>query len=146
MGSKSPKGELTARKLVEKRKRFRWSDVYYKRRMLRLDVKSDPLQGAPMARGIVLEKVGVESKQPNSAIRKCARTQLIKNGRVITAFLPGDGALNVIDEHDEVIVEGIGGSRGGAMGDIPGVRWKVIMVNGVSLKELVLGKKEKPMR
>jgi len=114
--------------------------------MLRLDIKADPLQGAPMARGIVLEKVGVESKQPNSAIRKCVRVQLIKNGRVITAFLPGDGALNVVDEHDEVIVEGIGGSRGRSMGDIPGVRWKVIMVNGVSLKELVLGKKQKPMR
>jgi len=104
------------------------------------------LQGAPMGRGIVLEKVGVESKQPNSAIRKCVRTQLIKNGKVITAFLPGDGALNVVDEHDEVIVEGIGGSRGGSMGDIPGVRWKVNMINGVSLKQLVLGKKEKPMR
>jgi len=146
MGSKAPKGELAARKLLEKRKKFRWSDIYYKRRTLRLDVKSDPLHGAPMARGIVLEKVGVESKQPNSAIRKCVRTQLIKNGRVITAFLPGDGALNMVDEHDEVIVEGIGGSRGRSMGDIPGVRWKVIMINGVSLKELVLGKKEKPMR
>jgi small subunit ribosomal protein S12 len=146
MGSKAPKGELAARKLLEKRRKFRWSDDYYKRRMLRLDVKSDPLQGAPMGRGIVLEKVGVESKQPNSAIRKCVRTQLIKNGKVITAFLPGDGALNVVDEHDEVIVEGIGGSRGGSMGDIPGVRWKVNMINGVSLKQLVLGKKEKPMR
>ena len=146
MGSKAPKGEFAARKLVEKRKKFRWSDIYYKRRMLRLDIKSDPLQGAPMARGIVLEKVGVESKQPNSAIRKCVRTQLIKNGKVITAFLPGDGAMNVVDEHDEVIVAGIGGSRGGSMGDIPGVRWKVTTVNGVSLKELVLGKKEKPMR
>ena len=146
MGSKAPKGELAARKLLEKRKKFRWSDVYYKRRMLKLDVKSDPLQGAPMARGIVLEKVGVESKQPNSAIRKCVRTQLIKNGRLITAFLPGDGALNTVDEHDEVIVQGIGGSRGRSMGDIPGVRWKVTTINGVSLKELVLGKKEKPMR
>jgi small subunit ribosomal protein S12 len=146
MGSKSPKGEFAARQLREKRKKLRWSDIYYKRRMLRLDVKSDPLKGAPMARGIVLEKVGVESKQPNSAIRKCVRTQLIKNGRLITAFLPGDGALNVVDEHDEVIVEGIGGSRGRSMGDIPGVRWKVIMINGVSLKELVLGKKEKPLR
>lgn len=146
MGSKSPKGEFAARKLEEKRKRFGWSDIYYKRRTLRLDVKSDPLMGAPMARGIVLEKVGVESKQPNSAIRKCVRTQLIKNGRLITAFLPGDGALNVVDEHDEVIVEGIGGSRGRSMGDIPGVRWRVTVVNGVSLKELVLGRKEKPMR
>ncbi len=139
-------GEFAARKLIERRKQFRWSDMYYKRRMLRLDVKADPLQGAPMGRGIVLEKVGVESKQPNSAIRKCVRTQLIKNGRAITVFLPGDGALNVVDEHDEVIVEGIGGSRGGAMGDIPGVRWRVVTVNGVSLKQLVLGKKEKPMR
>jgi len=139
-------GEFAARKLIERRKQFRWSDMYYKRRMLRLDVKADPLQGAPMGRGIVLEKVGVESKQPNSAIRKCVRTQLIKNGRVITSFLPGDGALNVVDEHDEVIVEGIGGSRGGSMGDIPGVRWRVVTVNGVSLKQLVLGKKEKPMR
>jgi small subunit ribosomal protein S12 len=145
MGSKTT-GEFAARRLRERRKQFRWSDMYYKRRMLRLDVKSDPLTGAPMGRGIVLEKVGVESKQPNSAIRKCVRTQLIKNGRVITAFLPGDGALNVVDEHDEVVVEGIGGSRGGAMGDIPGVRWKVVTINGVSLKQLVLGKKEKPMR
>ncbi len=146
MGSKSPKGEFAARQLIKKRRRLRWSDRYYKRRMLRLDVKADPLQGAPMARGIVLEKVGIESKQPNSAIRKCVRTQLIKNGRSITAFLPGDGALNVVDEHDEVVVEGIGGSRGGAMGDIPGVRWKVVTVNGVSLNELVYGRKEKPMR
>ena len=87
MGTKSPKGEFAARKLLAKRKRFRWSDIYFKRRMLRLDVRTDPLHGAPMGRGIVLEKVGVESKQPNSAIRKCVRTQLIKNGRLITAFL-----------------------------------------------------------
>jgi len=146
MGSKSPRGEFAARQLVKKRKKLRWSSMYYKRRMLMLDVKADPLEGAPMAKGIVLEKVGVESKQPNSAIRKCVRTQLIKNGRVITAFLPGDGALNLIDEHDEVVVEGIGGSRGRAMGDIPGVRWKVITANGVSLNELVYGRKQKPAR
>jgi small subunit ribosomal protein S12 len=146
MSKKSPMGEFAARNLLEKRKQRRWKDRYFKRRMLRLDIKADPLQGAPMARGIVLEKVGVESKQPNSAIRKCVRTQLIKNGKLITAFLPGDGALNLVDEHDEVTVEGIGGSRGGAMGDIPGVRWKVLMVNGVSLNELVYGRKEKPMR
>ncbi len=146
MSKKSPRGEFAARKLRMKRKKFRWSDRYYKRRMLRLDVKSDPLEGAPMAKGIVLEKVGRESKQPNSAIRKCVRVQLIKNGKVVTAFLPGDGALNVVDEHDEVIISGIGGSRGRSMGDIPGVRWKVETVNGISLKDLVLGKKEKPLR
>jgi len=146
MGSKSPKGEFAARQLTKRRGKLRWSSRYYNRRILRLDVKADPLQGAPMAKGIVLEKVGVESKQPNSAIRKCVRTQLIKNGRSITAFLPGDGALNVVDEHDEVLVEGIGGSRGRSMGDIPGVRWKVVTVNGVSLNELVYGRKQKPAR
>ncbi len=146
MGKKSPLGEFAARKLRKKRQKFRWSDVYYKRRMLGLNKKADPLEGAPQARGIVLEKVAVEAKQPNSAVRTCVRVQLIKNGKQITAFLPGDGALNFVDEHDEVIVEGIGGSQGRAMGDIPGVRWQVSMVNGVSLKMLVLGKKEKPKR
>ena len=99
-----------------------------------------------MGRGIVLEKVGIESKQPNSAIRKCVRVQIVKNGKQITAFLPGDGALNYVDEHDEVFLQGIGGSMKRAMGDIPGVRWTVFKVNGVSLNELVYGRKEKPRR
>jgi len=99
-----------------------------------------------MGRGIVLEKVGVESRQPNSAIRKCVRVQLIKNGKVVTAFLPGDGALNFVDEHDEALITGIGGPRGKAYGDLPGVRYQVIGVNGVSLQALILGKKEKPVR
>ena len=80
MGKKSPSGQFAAKMLKKKRLKFRWKDRYYKRRMLRLDVKADPLEGAPQARGIVLEKVGVESKQPNSAIRKCVRIQLLKNG------------------------------------------------------------------
>lgn len=146
MGSKSPKGEFAARNLKNKRKKFRWSNIHYKRRMLRLDVKADPLEGAPMARGIVLEKVGVESRQPHSAVRKCVRTQLIKNGKVVTAFLPRDGAMNMVDEHDEVIIEGIGGRLGGSYGDLPGVSWRVVKVNDVSLEELVYGRKEKPMR
>jgi small subunit ribosomal protein S12 len=125
---------------------MRWKDIDYKRRALNLSVKSDPLEGAPMGRGIVLEKVPVEAKQPNSAIRKCVRVQLIKNGRQLTAFCPGDGAINFIDEHDEVVIESIGGRKGGSMGDIPGVKYKVTKVNRVSLNEMVQGKKEKPIR
>ena len=90
--------------------------------------------------------MGIEAKQPNSAIRKCVKMQLIKNGRQITAFAPGVGAINYIDEHDEVLVEGIGGRMGRSYGDIPGVRYKVIQVNTVSLEELVRGRKEKPVR
>jgi small subunit ribosomal protein S12 len=143
---KSPLGLFAGRVLKSKKSRAQWADKYYKRRMLMLDKKANPLEGAPQARGIVLEKVGIESKQPNSAVRKCVRVQLIKNGKSVTAFLPKDGALNYVDEHDEVVIGGIGGAMGGAMGDIPGVRWQVFKVNGVSLNELVRGRKEKPRR
>jgi small subunit ribosomal protein S12 len=140
------RGLYTARKLRNDRQKFRWSDSSYKKRILKLKEKSDPLEGASQGRGIVLEKVGIEAKQPNSAIRKCVKVQLIKNGRQITAFAVGDGAINFIDEHDEVVVEGIGGRMGRSYGDIPGVRYKVIQVNSVSLNELVRGRKEKPVR
>ncbi|MFW6122311.1 MAG: 30S ribosomal protein S12 [Petrotogales bacterium] len=140
------KGINAARKLKKSRKKQQWSDRHYKRRVLHLQEKSDPLGGVAQAKGIVIEKVGIEAKQPNSAIRKCVKIQLIKNGRQITAFTPGDNAIGFIDEHDEVVVEGIGGRMGRSYGDIPGVRFKVIKVNDVSLKELVKGKIEKPMR
>ncbi|MBY9019799.1 MAG: 30S ribosomal protein S12 [Candidatus Lokiarchaeota archaeon] len=141
-----PKGLYSARKLRNNRKKLRWSKTKYKRKKLKLKQKVDPMEGSPQALGIVLQKVGRESKQPNSAIRKCVRVQLKKNGKTITAFLPGDGALNFIEEHDRVLVEGIGGAKGRAVGDLPGVRWRVVMVNGVSLHALISGKKEKPLR
>ena len=144
--TKSPMGLFAGRVLKSKRKQQRWAVSTYKRRKLGIDKKADPLGGAPQARGIVLEKVGIAAKQPNSAVRKCVRVQLIKNGKSITAFLPRDGAMNFIDEHDEVHVEGMGATQGGAMGDLPGVRFKVFKVNGTSLHELVVGKKEKARR
>ena len=118
----------------------------YVLRLGRRKHKKDLLERAPMGRGMVLQKVGVESKQPDSAIRKCVRVQLIKNGRLAIAFLPGDGALNYVDEHDEVKIEGIGGPRSRSMGDIPGVRYKVSEVNGVPFDLLVTGKVRKPLR
>jgi len=102
--------------------------------------------------------VGVEAKQPNSAIRKCVRVQLIKNGKKVTAFVPvcfsrswnensiltvldqNDGCLNFVDENDEVLISGFG-RRGKAKGDIPGVRFKVVKVSGVGL--LALWKEKK---
>ena len=69
--------------------------------------------------------------------------QLIKNGKKIAAFVPGDGNLNFIEENDEVLISGFGRS-GHSVGDIPGVRFKVVKVAGVSLDALYKGKKEKP--
>ncbi|MEM4641100.1 MAG: 30S ribosomal protein S12 [Candidatus Pacearchaeota archaeon] len=136
-------GLLSARKLKKRRKKFRWHDWKYKRRVLKLKEKTDPLEGASQARGIVLAKVQLEAKQPNSAMRKCVRVQLLKNNKKITAFVPGNLASRFIDEHDEVLVESIGGKMGRAKGDIPCVRYQVIAVNGQPLSMLVKGKIEK---
>jgi ribosomal protein S12 len=88
---------------------------------------------------------GIEAKQPNSAIRKACRVQLIKNGKKVTAFVPNDGSLNFIDENDEVLVAGFGRS-GKTKGDIPGCRFKVVKVAGVGLYALFREKKDKPRR
>ena len=69
--------------------------------------------------------------------------QLIKNGRQITAFAPGNEAIKFINEHDEVVVSGIGGKMGRSKGDLPQTRWQVVKVNGQSLNELWRKKKEK---
>jgi len=81
-----PRGLNAARKLLQSRKDGRWADLHYKKRLLGTAYKSSPFGGSSHAKGIVLEKVGVEAKQPNSAIRKCVRVQLIKNGKKVTAF------------------------------------------------------------
>ncbi|XP_044877743.1 40S ribosomal protein S23 isoform X1 [Mauremys mutica] len=141
-GSKC-RGLRTARKLRSHRRDQKWHDKQYKKAHLGTALKANPFGGASHAKGIVLEKVGVEAKQPNSAIRKCVRVQLIKNGKKITAFVPNDGCLNFIEENDEVLVAGFG-RKGHAVGDIPGVRFKVVKVANVSLLALYKGKKERP--
>ncbi|MBT4805784.1 30S ribosomal protein S12 [Candidatus Woesearchaeota archaeon] len=139
MANKS-RGLGAAKKLQKRRKTYKLA-----RRSI-LKKKSDPLAGSSQAKAIVLEKIQVEAKQPNSAMRKCCRVQLVKNGKQVTAFMPGDGAQKLINEHDEVIVECIGGKMGRAKGDIPGVRWQVLKVNDQSLNALLGGKLEKARR
>ncbi|KAE9585466.1 putative ribosomal protein S12/S23 [Lupinus albus] len=156
------RGMGAARKLKSHRRRQRWADKSYKKSHLGNEWKK-PFAGSSHAKGIVLEKIifaqlkvvmltnlygvlcarGIEAKQPNSAIRKCARVQLIKNGKKIAAFVPNDGCLNYIEENDEVLIAGFG-RKGHAVGDIPGVRFKVVKVSGVSLLALFKEKKEKP--
>merc|ERR1711907_229477 len=138
-----PRGIRVARKLRTLRREQRWHDLGYKKAHLGTALKANPFGGASHAKGIVLEKVGVEAKQPNSAIRKGVRVQLIKNGKKITAFVPRDGCLNYVDENDEVLIAGFG-KRGKSKGDIPGCRFKVVKVSGVSLLALYKGKLEKP--
>ncbi len=139
-------GLKNARKIKKTRKKFRWKDKNYKVRTLNLYAKSDPLEGASQAKGIVLSKFQKEAAQPNSAMRKCCRVQLKKNGKVVGAFIPGNLAQKFIDEHDEVLIERIGGKQGRAKGDIRGIRFQVIKVNDQPLARLVAGKIEKGRR
>lgn len=139
-------GLKSATKKQKDRKKFRWNSRKYKVRILDLYAKSDPLAGANQAKGIVLAKVQKEAKQPNSAMRKCCKVQLTKNGKQVTAFIPGNLGQKFIDEHDEVMIERIGGKQGRSKGDIPGVRYKVIKVNDQPLARLVKGKIEKGRR
>ena len=142
MGKKTS-GINAAKGLLKRRKRSQWLSAAFIKKTLHLRIKSDPLRGSSQAKGIVLEKIQLEAKQPNSAMRKCVRVQLVKNAKQVTAFLPGDGATKLCDEHDEVIIECIGGKMGRAKGDIPGVRWQVIKINDQSLLGLRKGKIEK---
>jgi len=141
------RGEFSAKSLEKKRKKWKKKNPKEKTRARRKKKKlKDIMEGSPQARGIVLEKRGVTARQPNSGIRKCVRVQLIKNGKQLTALAPYDGAIKFIDEHDEVLIEGGGGRKKGAKGDLWGVKFKVIKVNNQSLEMLRTGKKEKVKR
>merc|ERR1712096_304076 len=142
MGKGQPHGINSGRKLRVHRRNQLWADKDFCKSKLS-SKWAKPFAGSSHAKGIVLEKIGIEAKQPNSAIRKSVRVQLIKNGKKIAAFVPNDGCLNFIDENDEVLIAGFG-RRGHAVGDLPGVRFKVVKVSGVGLYALWREKKEKP--
>ena len=139
------RGMFAARKLEKKRKIFKWKDSKYKKRQLQI-WRKDPLEGAPQGKGIVVYKKTVEQRKPASGLIKAVRVQLIKNNIQVTAHVPGEGAIEHIDEHDEVLIESIGGSQGGPKGTMWGIKFKVIAVNGVALSEILSGKKQKPAR
>ncbi len=138
-------GEFAGRKLKQIRKHYRWKKVEYLRKKKKL-WKEDPLHGAPQAKGLVISKRTVEQKQPSSGLVKAVRVQLIKNNVQVTAFVPGNHAIDHINEHDEVLIEGVGGSQGGSVGSMWGLKYKVSSVNGVALDQILTGKKQKPSR
>ena len=141
-----PKGEFAAKELIKKRKKHRMLNKWWKRKYFKLKKKFDPVGTVPMAKGLVLQKFVLQQKQPHSGLIKCVRVQLVKNGKVVGAYVPYDGTINFIEEHDEVTVQGMGGSQRGQMGSIPGLKYRVIAVNGTDIWQIVKGKKEKPKR
>ncbi|NWI21032.1 RS23 protein, partial [Crypturellus soui] len=126
----------TAHKLRSHRRDQKWHDKQYKKAHLGTALKANPFGGALHAKGIVLEKVFCLADLP-------VYCHDSKNGKKKIAFVPNDGCLNFIEENDEVLVAGFG-RKGHAVGDIPGVRFKVVKVANVSLLALYKGKKERP--
>ena len=143
MGTHKPRGINAGRKLRMHRKKQLWADLGYKKSHSGSKWKK-PFAESSHAAGIVVEKVGVECKQPNSGVRKCVRVQLKKNNKRVTAYVPRDGGMSFIDENNEVLVAGFGRS-GHSKGDFPGVRFKIVKVAGCGLYALWSHKKEKPM-
>ena len=138
-----PSGLNAGRKLRNHRRDQKWRSKKYNKSHSVTAMKANPMGGSCMSKGYVVEKIGLEAKQPNSAIRKGVRVQLVKNGKKIACFVPRDGCLNYVDDNDEVLISGFG-KRGKSKGDIPGCRFKVVKVAGTSLLALYKGIKEKP--
>lgn len=141
MGKGKPSGMLAGGKLENHRRLQKWNDKNYNKAH-GISKWKTAFGGASHAAGIVTKKIAVEAKQPNSASRKCVKVQLRKNNKSIIAFVPGDGNLEFIDENDRVLIAGLG-RKGHAVGDIPGVRFKVVHVADLGLLALFKRKKEK---
>merc|ERR1712136_81660 len=67
----------------------------------------NPLEGAPMLKGVVLKTLIRKPKKPNSA-----------NGKEMVAYIPGEG--HNLQEHNVVLV------RVGRVQDLPGVKLKCV--------------------
>lgn len=75
------------------------------------------LQRCPQKRGVCTRVYTTTPKKPNSALRKVARVRLT-TGKEVTAYIGGEG--HNLQEHSVVLI------RGGAVKDLPGVRYHII--------------------
>lgn len=139
-------GLMSARKFRKDRKKHRMNNKVLRKKKLGITLKYAVIGRSSQAKGIVVNKFQLEAKQPNSAMRKCCKVQLTKTGKPIGAFIPGNLAQKFIDEHDEVMIERIGGKQGKTKGDLSGVRFQVIKINDQPLRRLWKGKIEKGRR
>lgn len=75
------------------------------------------LRGNPFRRGVCIQVMTRTPKKPNSAVRKVAKVRLT-NGYELIAYIPDEG--HNLQEHSIVLV------RGGAVPDLPGVRYHIV--------------------
>ncbi len=75
------------------------------------------MKKSPQVRGVCTRVYTTTPKKPNSALRKVARVRLT-NGFEVTSYIAGEG--HNLQEHSVVMI------RGGAVKDLPGVRYHII--------------------
>ena len=74
--------------------------------------------GVGCCKAVVIRPVIKKPKKPNSANRKCVLVRLPKDGREMTAFVPGEG--HNLQEHSVVMIQP------GRLKDCPGVKVRCI--------------------
>jgi hypothetical protein len=78
-----PRGISAARQLETRRKLQRWADKQFKKSNLGTAIKANPLGGSSHAKGIVLEKVYVESLiGPSNSVANIMNDHLLIYGRL----------------------------------------------------------------
>uniref|UniRef100_A0A8C2KPX8 Small ribosomal subunit protein uS12 n=1 Tax=Cyprinus carpio TaxID=7962 RepID=A0A8C2KPX8_CYPCA len=125
------RGLRTARKLRNHRREQKWHDKQYKKAHLGTALKANPFGGASHA------------KVTDSVWLVDSVLHIIRVFEFKFEFSDCVWFLSGLQENDEVLVAGFG-RKGHAVGDIPGVRFKVVKVANVSLLALYKGKKERP--
>jgi len=80
--------------------------------------KTPALMGRPQAKGVCLKVFIKKPRKPNSAQRKMAQIKLNLSGKIIHAFIPGEG--HNLEQYNVVLI------RGGRTKDLPGVKYKCI--------------------
>ena len=75
-------------------------------------------EGSPQKKGVCIKIIKISPKKPNSAKRSVAKVRLLSNGKVVYAFLPGQG--HSLQEYSIVLL------RGARIKDLPGVKIKAV--------------------
>jgi small subunit ribosomal protein S12 len=85
---------------------------------------------------MVVDHTQIHARQPNSGDRKVLKVQLVqsKAKKLKKVYIPYCGGKEFIKVHDVVTIQSIGGGSYRAKGDLHGLNFQVIKVNGVSLK------------
>ena len=85
------RGLFSGPKMKSDRQKFRWKDRGYKKREEKRRqggvLKHDPLKGSTQAKGIVVEKVGIEAKQPNCGSNEWRSPVYCPPGKVAVGLL-----------------------------------------------------------